>query len=140
MAIFEEVKLKWRDREYTIPPGQVLRCIAAVEATGLVLGQLVVDANSARVPLATLSQALGAALRFAGAQVSDDEIYDSLFSDPAGLRMQAMIAVVTLQALMIPPARMREAQQKAEEANAGKEAAGTAASSSGATRPSSQAH
>lgn len=136
MPIFEEVRLKWKEREYPIPSGQVLRCIAAVEATGLTLGQLITDAGGARVPLATLSQALGAALRFAGAQVTDEEIYDGLFSDPAGLRVQAMVAVVTLQALMIPPARMREAQEKVEAE--GKAAAGTAAgSSSDPTRSSS---
>lgn len=112
MAIFEEVVLKWRDQEYKIPPRRVLECIAAVEVTGLALQDLVTDADSARVPIGRLSRALGAALRFAGAQVTDDEIYDGLFNDPATLQTQALAAVVTLQLLMIPPARMREAQER----------------------------
>lgn len=144
MAVFEEVKFKWRDREYTVPQGQVLRCIAAVEGTGVTLGQLIVDAGGAQLPLARLSQAVGVALRFAGAPVTDDDVYDALFGDPAKLTAQAIAMAVTLQGLMIPPARMREAAEKIRlaqgEDDPGKKSAGTtseAASSKSATSASS---
>ena len=78
------------------------------------------------MPIATLSGGLGVALRFAGAKVTDEEVYDDLFADRDKLREQGMMVMVMLQALMIPPARLKEAAEKIrqEEEVAGKAKAG----------------
>jgi len=126
MPIFEEVTFKWRDQEYKIPPERVLKCIAAVESAGVTLGHLLYHGSIASMPIATLSGGLGVALRFAGAKVTDEEVYDDLFADRDKLREQGMMVMVMLQALMIPPARLKEAAEKIrqEEEVAGKAKAG----------------
>lgn len=147
MAIFEEVKFRWGEETYTVPPEAVLRCIAAVEATGITLGDLIVEGSAARLPLARLSQGMGAALRFAGAKVTNDEVYDKILASPGGLQMQAISVTVMLHKLMIPPQRLRDMEAKLSEeeaaaaaraAAAEKPPAGTASDlSTSATSPSS---
>jgi hypothetical protein len=106
VAIFEEVTLTWDGREYKIPPERVLRCIAAIEDV-LPLWKLA-QATVGEIKLADISQAFGAALRFAGANVSNDEVYARFFEgDGAELAAKARAYCFTLQALMIPPAHLR---------------------------------
>lgn len=103
--IFEPVKLTWKGRDYVIPPEQVLKLLAMVEDV-ITLGELSTYMLSGRTPLAKLSKAWGIALRYAGAQLTDEEIYGELFSD-ADMQGKALAATFGLQALMVPPAHLR---------------------------------
>lgn len=104
MAIFEPIRLEWSGKQYTIPPDQVLRTIAAVEDF-ITLGDL---SDPRRPPLAKISRAFGFMLRAAGATVTDEEVYSDLFAKGSqDLHNQVINAVFSLQVLMIPPEHLR---------------------------------
>lgn len=105
--IFAPVVMSWEGVEYTIPAANMLHCIAEVENV-LTLGELANARERARLPLAKLAIAYGIALRYAGATVSDEEVYAGMFKDAgAELQQRSFGAIVTLQALMVPPAHLR---------------------------------
>lgn len=134
MSIFQEVAVPWEGKQFKIPPRDVLRCIAAVEGV-ITLGELATVCAGSSLPLARLAMAFGIILRFAGADASDEDVYDHMFKD-AGKEMQdrAIEASFVLHRLMVPPEHMRAAEEKVA---AGKKVAGEAkppgASSSTAT-------
>jgi hypothetical protein len=82
----------------------VLGAVAVVEEH-LTMAELAQEAQSGRMRLARLSRAFGALLRYAGARISDDEVYTGLFEgDPAAVKERIVTGVNTLMALMVPPA------------------------------------
>lgn len=97
MSVFKPVTLVYNAKHYLVKPNEVLPLLAQIESVISLID--LSDAN--RVPFAKVSMAYGIALRYAGARVSDDEIYQSLFSD--GAASAAAAAVGGLLAMMIPP-------------------------------------
>ena len=102
MSIFKPVTLGFKGRNYTIKADNIMRCLAQVEEF-ITLNDLT---NEHRVPLVKLSQAYCAALRYAGADVTDEEIYESVF-EKAGVGLVAR-AVGGLLAMMIPPTKLQD--------------------------------
>lgn len=109
---FEEVRITWKDREYRIPPDQVMRCIAKIEDI-ITLTELQRYSEAKTIPFAKIALAFGAVLRHAGAQVNDFEVYRAMFSealdaedkplDEGGKYLVAVEAVHKLMVLMLPP-------------------------------------
>lgn len=149
MAIFEEIQLDWKGKTYSIPPDKVLRCIAQMEDI-VTLGRLHEFMATGQIPLVKLSRAFASALRFAGARVSDDEVYSGMFeAGTQETQRRALEAISVLQTLMVPPEHLRQADAKlastVDRADSSKpstssssEAGGSAPTSSGAAiQPSS---
>lgn len=105
MSIFEPVKLRWQGAEYDIPANKVLRALAVVESV-ITLQELPQD--NTRVPLAKISMAYGALLRFAGARVTDDEVYLSMWGENGADPITAVNGII---ALMLPK-KVREKIQE----------------------------
>lgn len=124
--IFSEVKLSWDGKDYLVPPGETMRVIAIVE-NHMSLGDIERYARANSVPLGKLSMAYGAALRFAGARVRDDEIYAAMFRE-GEMSERIGKAIGDLLMLMIPP----EARNAAGEP--GKDPAAVAAAPSSRRR------
>lgn len=112
MSGFEEVLITWKDKQYRIPPEQVMRCIAKIEDV-ITLTELQRYSASQTIPFAKIAMAFGAVLRHAGAQVNDFEVYRAMFSealdaegkplDEGGKYMIAVEAVHKLMVMMLPP-------------------------------------
>jgi hypothetical protein len=119
VPIFQEITLAWKGREKKIPPDRVMVAVAIAEDI-VTLGELARMSVGGDVKLARVSQAYAALLRFAGHQVTDEEVYDDLFENKNDMVRRALEAVTTLQMLMVPPERLRQkdAQPKKEEAAA----------------------
>lgn len=134
MAVFQTIKLTWKGEDFTLPADRVLMAISMVEEV-LSLGDLATHQLRGRVPLAKLSMAFGIILRLAGVKVTDEEVYDGLFaSGPGDLAARAVSAVATLQALMIPPERLREQMASGKRsATARKKPVGSSRNSSGSS-------
>ncbi len=128
MALFEPIVLTWAGREYEIPADQVMRAIAKVEDI-LSFVQIARAFQERDLPLVKISQAYAAALRHAGARVTDEEVYGALFVGD-DLQSLAIKALQTLQLMMIPPAHLRKGAPE------GKAVAGKTAQSS--KKPSRQ--
>ena len=86
MAGFEDVHLSWRGETFTVPASGQMRLIAKVEdALSGDTGKQALSILFRREgpPYTALASAYAAALRHAGAKVTDDEVYLSIISPPA---------------------------------------------------------
>lgn len=119
MAIFEDIKLSWKGKEHVLPADSMLRTIAQVEDV-LSIGKLYESIAKKSLPMAKLAICYGIVLRAAGAEVSDDEVYDGMFAnDGESIQRKAFQAIGLLQSLMLPPSAIRsraESKGKAGEA------------------------
>ena len=110
MKGFEDVTLGWGGEEYTVPANNQLMLIAQIEdALAGTSGQQAVNVllRSGGPSHSRLSQAYGAALRYAGATVTDDEIYLSIMEDFASgsndSASKIQGAIMGLLAIVAPP-------------------------------------
>lgn len=103
MSIFEDVTLIWADNEYTVPSDKVMGLIATVERH--VKAHELDLSNEERVGDGRLSMAYAAALNYAGAKVTPDEVYLACF-DPKSARMRVDI-ITGLMLMFVPPALYR---------------------------------
>lgn len=112
MLGFEDVTLSWQGQSYTVPANQQMRLIAKIEdALSADSGRQALSILFQREgpPYSRLAAAYGAALRHAGAKVTDDEVYLSIQSDLASktrAEKTVMIqgAIVGLLSIISPPA------------------------------------
>lgn len=100
MSLFEEVVIVWNDKEYKVPSDRVWGLCETVEDI-VTFGDLDIS-NLKRYKLA---RAYAAALRYAGAAVSDEEVLDTFFNEKAIL--DAAAAIFAIQKVLIPPSHVR---------------------------------
>lgn len=93
---FDPISLRWKGKDFTIPANRVLMAIASVEDV-LPLHRITAMASTGEVNLARISMAYGAVLRFAGAEVADEDVMSVLVSTPS----EAQTAATALQALLL---------------------------------------
>lgn len=107
---FKDVTLSWGGESYTVPADRQLMLIAELEDS--LRGQSGLPAVSVLLQrggpsFARLSAAFGTALRYAGAQVTDDEIYLSMQEDfaqeSAEVADKVQTAVIGLLSIISPP-------------------------------------
>lgn len=106
MSIFQSVTLKWDNKEYVVPANQVMGLIAKIEDV-ITLAELM---NKKGAPLARVAMGYGAALRYAGCRVKDEQVYQGMFSGDASEAIQT--AVSGLLSMMIPPADILDTSAK----------------------------
>ena len=120
MKGFEEVKLGWKGEWFVVPPERQLMLIAEIEdALSGASGRQALDVllRKEGPPYSRLAAAYGAALRYAGADVSDQEVYLSIMEDissgDANQAIAVQSAVMALMSIIAPPLgkRFREAMQ-----------------------------
>lgn len=97
MSIFQPVTLKWNGDEYIVPANQVMGLIAQIE-DAITLPELL---GKKGAPLGRVAMGYGAALRYAGARVTDEQVYQGMFGGDSSTTIQA--AVTGLLSMMIPP-------------------------------------
>lgn len=113
-SVFEDIRLAWDGAEYVIPADRVLGAIARIEKH-LTLKELHENAAGRdTLPLALISMAYGGVLRYAGAKVSDDQVYLGIFGAGGVAARDAVNAAVQgLLTMMIPPSAMVTAADRA---------------------------
>lgn len=112
--IFEPVSLTWKGKEHTVEPDRVMMLIAKIEDI-ITLSEIFAYQQKGAAPIGKIAMAYGVALRYAGCNVRDDEVYKGLFDQEGGAAIPA--ALTALLGMMIPPA---ELQSSTDEADAGK--------------------
>lgn len=126
--IFEDIVLKWGDKKedgsqpsYKIPSDRVMRAIAIIEEH-ITLAELGAIMRSGRVPLAKLSGAYASILRFAGCDVTDEQVYSDLFGKTnSGLSAPAIANVVTGLLMMMMPSSVLTEKETAPKQGTGKQ-------------------
>lgn len=126
MSAFEDIRLSWNGREYTIRANQVMSAIALIE-NHVTFTELTRYAERETAPIAKLAQAFASVLRLAGGQVSDEEVYEGMFAT-GGNPGDIMAAITTLLALFIPKSALTA--RGTEESGRGKKRKPAAARSS----------
>lgn len=110
MPIFEDIELEWDGNKKTVPADHVMRMLAKVEDQ-LTLHELHQFRQRGTAPLVRVCMAYGAALRYAGFPVTEDEVYHRVITaSSVDEGQQAMGMVEALQAMMIPPADLNVAK------------------------------
>lgn len=112
-SAFDDVKLIWRDREYTIPARNMMGAIARIE-DHVTMPEMQRFGERGTAPMAKLASAFASVLRFAGAQVSDDEVYAAMF-EGADAQMQVATSIQTLLAMMVPKRVRNKVATKTDE-------------------------
>ena len=128
MPIFNPIGLSWEGKDFTIPAERVLGAIAEVEE--VVVFPDLVAMISGKPNMSKISRAYGALLRYAGAQLTDDQVYAGMFRE-GETHTQVLTALNALVMLMMPPASLAGA---ASEGNSGRAAAVRSSSSKGSTK------
>ena len=107
---FDDVTLGWKGDEFIVPANKMLMLVCKIEdALAGDSGEqaLTVLMRRQGPPQARLAQAYGAALRYAGASVTDDEVYLSLQSELSTGSAEGIAAiqgaVINLIAIVSPP-------------------------------------
>ena len=111
MSVFNELNLTWKGADYSVPSDNILRLIAKVEDV-ITLNELYSYSQKGAAPLAKIATAFGIVLRYAGAKVSDDEVYKTIVTSGAD---SAIVATRTLLTMMIPPEELIEGNESGKE-------------------------
>lgn len=119
MTMFAPVELKWRDEVAKIPPGKILGAIACVEEH-VTLSELATEAQTGRLRMVRVARAFGSVLRYAGLQVTDDEVYTELYGgNPEEAKQRIFDSIMLLMTLMVPPGAVAQGNASAPAAVAG---------------------
>nr|AKH46254.1 hypothetical protein [uncultured marine virus] len=108
MSIFEDITLGFDGDEYTVKHTQVMKLIAVIEDI-VTLQELTSGTNP---KLSKIAEAYAAALMFAGAKVTCEEVYASLFSEGAAERIPQVLTALVM--MMLPPDSYRAQGDKTE--------------------------
>jgi len=117
--LFEDVKIVW-DRDgkketYTIPSDKVMRAIALIEEHITLRDLSEGLARTQSLSLVKLSRAYGSILRFCGSNITDEEVYVSMFARKAvPSESTLVIAIHGLLGMMVPPSEVKKAMEEAQ--------------------------
>ena len=106
MSVFRDVTLGFEGKEYTIPSNKIMMLIAKVEDV-VSLGDLTTGMGP---KLSRLAEAYCVCLKYAGADVKIEEVYETLFGD--GGRKNVEGAITNLMTLMLPPSSYQPDTEK----------------------------
>lgn len=106
MKRFQRIEFEHNGESFYVEASQVMGLIDVVEEH-ITLGEIVLDQSRRRtVRFGKLAQAYAAALRYAGAKVTDEEVYVSLMpngDDPTSMQRRSTEVITALLQLMVPP-------------------------------------
>lgn len=105
MSVFEPITLTYGGKDYTIPAVRVMGAIARIEEHVTLTELATWGSDRAKIRVTKLASAYGSLLRYAGADITDDDAYGYLFADAAGLSGVVTVAQ-TLMVMMIPPSAL----------------------------------
>jgi hypothetical protein len=104
MAIFQDVTLAWKDEKFTIPGSKELGAIAIVEEH-ITFTEMIDALGRGRPPLVAIAKAFAGVLRYAGANVTDEQAYEGMFSG-GSLQRKIIDSINTLLVMMVPPSSL----------------------------------
>jgi hypothetical protein len=110
-SVFDDVGLKWKGVDYTIPAGRMMEAIARIEEhISLEDMQFQRPGGNFKIKRAKISAAFASVLNMVGANVTEEEIYASLFDKQAASTIVS--AITALQMMMVPPIVVTEEVMK----------------------------
>lgn len=108
---FDDARFTWKGQTFVIPANAILGAIARVEDV-FTFHELLAYSGRQTAPIGKLAEAFGAVLRYAGANVTNDEVYEGMFGSLAeGQGGAAQTAIRTLALMMVPKSKRAEIEQ-----------------------------
>jgi hypothetical protein len=108
----QDVTLVWKDQEFKVEARKVLPMIMRIEEI-ITLGELISESQTGNIRLGRIAKAYGEALRYAGAEATDDEVYQGLFA--TGDKTVIIRSIHALTAIMFPMIPPEHLQGEAKE-------------------------
>jgi hypothetical protein len=99
MEIFNPIELSWGGKDYKVPANRVLEAVCVCEEE-VTLHELAQYAQRETAPAGRLAKAYGAVLRYAGCQVTNDEVFSAMFRQSSADRIN--LSIQTLLMAMMP--------------------------------------
>lgn len=123
MNRFDDVRLEWNGKEYVIPSDSVMGAICRIEDV-ITLIELIRFKSRGANPQGKIAAAYGAVLRYAGANVKDEDVYFGMFkgSGPEAIATTQRSIEMLLE-MMLPPDSVFEGKPKGAPAGNGSPAA-----------------
>lgn len=100
MGAFDDVKMTWNGKDYTIPASSVFEVACRIEEV-IPIPVLCKSLSDGTPSFTKVARAYGAALRFAGANVTDEQIYSGMFGSTER-QSEIMVACQALLAVLLP--------------------------------------
>ena len=124
---FEDIKLGWQDKDYVIPANRVLGAVARIEQH-ITLHEILAYSERSTAPMAVLAQAYASVLRYAGAQITDEDVYQGMFTDGDTTDIVNQL-LNGLLGMMLPPAHQQKTAKVNKPGNSRKAAKNSSRSS-----------
>jgi hypothetical protein len=93
MAVFRDMEISWRGKDYTITP--TMRLMRQIEMGDISLTDIAVRTSQGRPPISHISFVLARLLNAAGAAVAEDEVYEELINGDQDAVGEMMLLVLT---------------------------------------------
>jgi hypothetical protein len=122
MGVFTDIEMVWAGKPYTIKSHRVMGLIAQIEDV-ITFNEIAMFMRRQTVPMARLCEAYAAALKYAGAKVTAETIYQTVYAETEK-QMLVLKAVTSLLALGLPPDKRDFLNGIMDAAEAGDEADG----------------
>jgi hypothetical protein len=131
MGAFTDIELVWGDLVYTIKSFRVMGAITQIEDV-ITFNEIAAFMRRGTAPMARLCQGYAAALKYAGAKVTGEDVYSAVYAEPE-MQLAVLKAVTSILALALPAAQRAELELKfaAVDAGAPDDAGGEPAGHSG---------
>lgn len=110
--MFQDVTIKWDDKDVTIPASQVMRAIAVVEDV-VTFDELVTMYHTKQFKRAKLADAFAALLRFLGHRAEAEQLWKAMHVRE-GVLLNLVGVLQTLMVLLMPPPEMQTAKSSGE--------------------------
>lgn len=114
MAIFRDVTITWRGKDYTVTPS--MRLMRLIEMGDISLSDIAVRTSQGRPPISHLAFVISKMLQSVGAEVSEEEVYSEILRGDQD-QVQNMIGVVLMA---FSPAEDERGNQDAQSGNQSK--------------------
>ena len=114
MAIFRDVTITWRGKDYTVTPS--MRLMRSIEMGDISLSDIAVRTSQGRPPISHLAFVISKMLQSVGAEISEDEVYSEILRGDQS-QVQNMIGVVLMA---FSPAEDERGNQDAQSGNQSK--------------------
>lgn len=114
MAIFRDVTITWRGKDYTVTPS--MRLMRLIEMGDISLSDIAVRTSQGRPPISHLAFVISKMLQSVGAEISEEEVYSEILRGDQA-QVQNMIGVVLMA---FSPAEDERGNQDAQSGNQSK--------------------
>ena len=122
MGVFTDIEMVWSGKTYTVKSTRVMGLIAQIEDV-LTFSEIAAFMQRGTVPMVRLCQAYAVALKYAGAKVTDEMIYHTVYAETEKQNV-VLRAIVGVLALALPPDKREQLELAMLASEAGEETDG----------------